>query len=112
MYIMQEIGPFTPGQTLTFEAPYNNYKCVKIGIQQPHSKSIVHGKGNIEQYTLDNDISKTTRFRINTGQQKNYYINECDILEFDDYSLDSITITPLGSSNPYTIIDVAFAENE
>ena len=109
MQIVQAVGPFKAGERIEFDYPDPKYtfRYIKVGVQAPQVPPITE---------VDN-ISQMIRFSIGTSSVNTrnnlFYINANDILEFEDfYSVREFNIRPLQDMDAYTIVEVAFSDEQ
>lgn len=126
MELRQIRGPFHQGERVTMEPTYG-YTYAQIGIQIPHRQPIAVPQTYL---TSDNKITvivedtwrEPKRYTDNTYTTlgglmispdvringKEYVINQCDILEFDELEAESFTIEFLKELPAETIFDFCF----
>ena len=85
-----------PYPTNEFTVTISGNEYLQIGIEDPYVKA---------KSSKDSSAS----IKIN---EKRYVINQNDILEFSGLKVQSLKIQILNTSNPYIIIDLAYAKME
>lgn len=98
MKTLQYVGPFKAGETLSVSLD-SVYRILQIGIEHPNSIPIGEYQNNSTNIKTIIDID---------GQQ--YYINDCDILEYNGLYQQNMTITFLEDLDAYTVIDLIFKD--
>lgn len=107
MKVIQAMGPFfATNKPISFNVPKSGAKYIKIGIQVPQAPHLLA----MPYSDPPNFASNMIRFTIDGS---NYIINGNGILEFEDLSNTKVfEITPLQDMDAYTIIDIAFIDEE
>lgn len=101
MKIIQYIGPFTAGQSITVPAEYD-CEYVHIGIQFPFRQPIA--------YITDSAVTPDLEIGSMDGSSIPYRINDTGILEFDNLAQTSWRIRFLKDMPFEGIIDIAYRE--
>lgn len=112
MKVVQAMGPFTEGQVITFDVPQSGAKYIKFGIQVPQAPWLLAPINS--ENSLDY-LAHMVRFNIgsDSSTSSSFVINGNGILEFEDFEQASVFyIQPLQDMDAYTIIDIAFIEEE
>lgn len=112
MKVIQAVGPFYKNEPISFNVPQSGAKYIKFGIQAPQAPwlSAVPHSTSQEEF-----VSHMVRFEIGDDNLSNhsFIINGNGILEFEDFYASSVVyIEPLQDMDAYTIIDIAFIEEE
>lgn len=107
MKVIQAMGPFyTKDGSISFNVPKSGAKYIKIGIQVPQAPHLLA----IPRSSTPNFTAYIVRFMIDG---KSFVINGNGILEFEDLSNTQVfSIQPLQDMDAYTIIDIAFIDDE
>lgn len=106
MKVIQAMGPFIGGQTISFNVPASGAKYIKFGIQVPQAPLL----SKVPWSFTPNFAANMVAFDID-GKQA--VINGNGILEFEDLSNTQVfSIKPLRDMDAYTIIDIAFIDEE
>ena len=112
MKVVQAMGPFTKDEIITFDVPQSGIKYIKFGIQVPQAPWLLAPINS--ENSLDY-LAHMIRFNIGTdaSTSSSFAINGNGILEFEDFNQASVFyIQPLQNMDAYTIIDIAFIEEE
>lgn len=111
MKVVQAMGPFfvEEEKPISFNVPESGVKYIKIGIQAPHAsplEAFLLG----QQEDPPNFKNYMIKFKIDN---KEFIINGNGILEFEDLDNSRVfEIQPLQDMDAYTIIDIAFIDEE
>lgn len=106
MQIIQACGPFTAGNQILFNIPEGvgyQTRYIKLGVQAPQVPPLS------ESLDFPTDL---VQFDLKI-ENNHFIINANDILEFEDFNEANIFyVTPLQNMDAYTIIDIAFMDEE
>lgn len=106
MKVIQAMGPFVQDQIVSFNIPKSGARYIKLGIQVPQAPLL----SEVPWSSTPNFTAYMVRFMIDG---KSFVINGNGILEFEDLSNTQVfSIQPLQDMDAYTIIDIAFIDDE
>lgn len=108
MKVVQAVGPFDPNEDdpISFEIPQSGVKYIKFGIQAPQAPWLLA----VPCVNPPDFTAYMVRFTID---DYTFVVNGNGILEFEDFYRPSVfTIKPLQPMDAYTIIDIAFINEE
>lgn len=116
MKVIQAVGPFYPNIPVPFNVPNSGVRYIKFGIQVPqapwllaplNSENSLDYSAHMVGFEINGDASG------DSSGTSTFLINGNGILEFEDFYRSSVFyIKPLQYMDAYTIIDIAFIEEE
>lgn len=106
MQVIQACGPFPANTEISFNIPEGTRyqtRYIKLGVQAPQVPPLS------ESSSFSDDLIK---FNLKS-ENNTFIINANDILEFEDfYDITAFKVMPLQNMDAYTIIDIAFIDEE